>query len=249
MWRSSSARSQPSAARREAIGVAKRDGRDRAGAPRLRHRAGRRGDHGGEHVHPDRRRHRGIGRDAGARRRGRGNVHARPRRARGRDDGADEGDRPRAPLRPVRGRRGDPRHAEEHGLVVVEDAAQAHGAACATAGEPGRSAAAAAFSFYPTKNLGALGDGGAIVTGDPKVAAAARELRSFGERAGEAVRRGQQQPTGSAPGGGPVGEARQARIVERPAARARVDLPLGAPGDAWSCRRRLQGRTTSTTCS
>jgi dTDP-3-amino-3,4,6-trideoxy-alpha-D-glucose transaminase len=81
------------------------------------------------------------------------------------------------------------RHAEEHGLVVVEDAAQAHGAAWAGR-RTGTLGAAAAFSFYPTKNLGALGDGGAIVTGDPKVAAAARELRSFGEREGEAVRRG-----------------------------------------------------------
>ena len=51
--------------------------------------------------------------------------------------------------------------------------------------------AAAAFSFYPTKNLGALGDGGAIVTDDPESAATARELRSFGERSGgEAVRKG-----------------------------------------------------------
>ena len=81
-------------------------------------------------------------------------------------------------------------HAREHGLVVIEDAAQAHGAA-----RDGRRAGslgdAAAFSFYPTKNLGALGDGGAIVTDDPEVAARARELRSFGERGGgEAVRKG-----------------------------------------------------------
>ena len=81
-------------------------------------------------------------------------------------------------------------HARRHGLVVVEDAAQAHGAALGgrRAGSLGD---AAAFSFYPTKNLGALGDAGAIVTSDPAVAATARELRSFGERGtGEAVRRG-----------------------------------------------------------
>jgi dTDP-4-amino-4,6-dideoxygalactose transaminase len=81
-------------------------------------------------------------------------------------------------------------HAREHGLAVVEDAAQAHGA-----GFDGRLAgtlgAAAAFSFYPTKNLGALGDAGAVVTDDAAVAEAVRELRSFGERrGGPAVRRG-----------------------------------------------------------
>ena len=81
-------------------------------------------------------------------------------------------------------------HAREHGLVVVEDAAQAHGAALGGR-RAGTLGAAAAFSFYPTKNLGALGDGGAIVTDDPDVAGVARELRSFGERrGGEAVRRG-----------------------------------------------------------
>ena len=81
-------------------------------------------------------------------------------------------------------------HAREHGLVVLEDAAQAHGAALGGR-RAGSLADAAAFSFYPTKNLGALGDGGAIVTDDPEVAATARELRSFGERSGgEAVRRG-----------------------------------------------------------
>ena len=80
--------------------------------------------------------------------------------------------------------------AQQHGLTVVEDAAQAHGAAfhgrrAGTLGD------VAAFSFYPTKNLGALGDGGAIVTDDAQVAAVARELRSFGERGGGGVvRRG-----------------------------------------------------------
>lgn len=81
-------------------------------------------------------------------------------------------------------------HAREHGLALVEDAAQAHGAA-RDGRRAGTLAAAAAFSFYPTKNLGALGDGGAIVTDDPELAATVRELRSFGERdGGETVRRG-----------------------------------------------------------
>lgn len=71
--------------------------------------------------------------------------------------------------------------ARAHGLKVVEDAAQAHGAESAGR-RVGSLADAAAFSFYPTKNLGALGDGGAVVTSDPEVAERARMLRSYGER-------------------------------------------------------------------
>lgn len=71
--------------------------------------------------------------------------------------------------------------ARRHGLKVVEDAAQAHGASyCGT--RAGMLGDAAAFSFYPTKNLGALGDGGAVVTDDPEVDAQARLLRTYGER-------------------------------------------------------------------
>jgi len=80
--------------------------------------------------------------------------------------------------------------ADEHGLVLIEDCAQAHGAVQAgrRAGSLGR---AAAFSFYPTKNLGALGDAGAVVTSDPELARTARLLRNYGERARfEHVRRG-----------------------------------------------------------
>jgi dTDP-4-amino-4,6-dideoxygalactose transaminase len=69
--------------------------------------------------------------------------------------------------------------AERHGLAVLEDAAQAHGATCRgrRAGTLGRMAA---FSFYPTKNLGAYGDGGAVVTDDPELAAEVRRLRNYG---------------------------------------------------------------------
>ena len=69
--------------------------------------------------------------------------------------------------------------ASEGGAVVIEDCAQAHGARrddrhAGTFGDIG------CFSFYPTKNLGALGDGGAVVTNDPALAARARRLRQYG---------------------------------------------------------------------
>lgn len=71
--------------------------------------------------------------------------------------------------------------AGRHGLRVIEDCAQAHGARLAgrLAGTWGD---AAAFSFYPTKNLGALGDGGTVVTADPAIAQCVRELRQYGWR-------------------------------------------------------------------
>jgi len=69
--------------------------------------------------------------------------------------------------------------AWEHGLVVIEDAAQAHGARhfehCA-----GSLADMACFSFYPSKNLGACGDGGAITTSNPQFAHRLRALRNWG---------------------------------------------------------------------
>ena len=70
--------------------------------------------------------------------------------------------------------------AARHNLAIVEDCCQAHLATCA--GRPvGSFGAAAAFSFYPTKNLGALGDGGAITTNDASLAARARRLRNGGQ--------------------------------------------------------------------
>ena len=70
--------------------------------------------------------------------------------------------------------------ASRHNLAVVEDCCQAHLATCA--GRPvGSFGAAAAYSFYPTKNLGALGDGGAVTTADPAIAARVKRLRNGGQ--------------------------------------------------------------------
>ncbi len=70
--------------------------------------------------------------------------------------------------------------AQRHGLVVIEDAAQAHGAEyrgrrCGSMGD------VAAFSFYPGKNLGAYGEGGAVVTSNPELAKTVRVLRDWGQ--------------------------------------------------------------------
>ncbi|TBV08267.1 DegT/DnrJ/EryC1/StrS family aminotransferase [Phytopseudomonas dryadis] len=69
--------------------------------------------------------------------------------------------------------------AEQHNLLVLEDAAQAHGASIAgrKAGNWGH---AAAFSFYPGKNLGALGDAGAVTTNDAELGKAIRALGNYG---------------------------------------------------------------------
>jgi dTDP-4-amino-4,6-dideoxygalactose transaminase len=68
-----------------------------------------------------------------------------------------------------------------HGLWVIEDCAQAHGSSICGQ-KTGSWGHIAAFSFYPTKNLGALGDGGAVVTNDPDLADYARLLREYGWR-------------------------------------------------------------------
>ncbi len=71
--------------------------------------------------------------------------------------------------------------ADRHGIAVIEDAAQAHGAR-REGHRSGSFGLAAAFSFYPSKNLGALGDGGAICTNDGSVAERARMLRDLGQK-------------------------------------------------------------------
>ena len=70
--------------------------------------------------------------------------------------------------------------AKRRGLTVIEDAAQAHGAEYAGR-RCGSMGAMAAFSFYPGKNLGAYGEGGAVVTSDPALAKKIRVMRSWGE--------------------------------------------------------------------
>lgn len=108
--------------------------------------------------------------------------------------------------------------AERRGLVVVEDAAQAHGARLGgrRAGAWGQ---AAAFSFYPTKNLGAYGDGGAVTSNDAGVIERVKELR--------------QGAHPSAMKGRVAG--RNSRLDELQAAALRVKLRRL---DAWNRRRR-----------
>jgi len=108
--------------------------------------------------------------------------------------------------------------ARDHGLKVVEDAAHAHGAEYGGR-RAGSLADVAAFSFYPTKNLGALGDGGMVVTDDAEVDATLRRLRNHGEsEAGHAIDVG-----------------RNSRLDELQAAVLRVKLEHL---DAWNERRR-----------
>jgi dTDP-4-amino-4,6-dideoxygalactose transaminase len=69
--------------------------------------------------------------------------------------------------------------ADKHGLKIIEDCAQSHGAMY-RGRRTGTFGHMACFSFYPTKNLGALGDGGAVVTNDDSLAAKVRALREYG---------------------------------------------------------------------
>jgi dTDP-3-amino-3,4,6-trideoxy-alpha-D-glucose transaminase len=112
--------------------------------------------------------------------------------------------------------------AAKRGLAIVEDACQAHLATAA--GRPvGSFGAAAAFSFYPTKNLGALGDGGAIVTNDAALADKLKRLRNGGQ-----IDRYHHLEFGV-----------NSRLDEMQAAILRARLPL-LPG--WTTRRRELAR-------
>ncbi len=108
--------------------------------------------------------------------------------------------------------------ADKHGLVVIEDAAQAQGARYKgrRAGSLGH---AAATSFYPGKNLGALGDGGAVLTNDDAIAEKVKQLRNYGSKV-----KYQHDITGY-----------NSRLDEMQAAFLRVKL---AVLDEWNLRRR-----------
>ena len=71
--------------------------------------------------------------------------------------------------------------ARRHGIPVIEDAAQAHGAVGPDGRRAGTFGEIGCFSFYPGKNLGACGEGGAVVTNRPDLAAAMRQLRDWGQ--------------------------------------------------------------------
>ncbi|MEC3888285.1 DegT/DnrJ/EryC1/StrS family aminotransferase [Xanthomonas campestris] len=110
--------------------------------------------------------------------------------------------------------------AERNGIAIFEDCAQAHGARDASGRRAGSFGKAASFSFYPTKNLGALGDGGAVVTNSPKTAQTLRRLRQYGWTA---------KYRNELEGG------RNSRLDEVQAAFLMVLLPLL---DRWNDRRR-----------
>ncbi|HEU4707468.1 MAG TPA: DegT/DnrJ/EryC1/StrS family aminotransferase [Solirubrobacterales bacterium] len=113
--------------------------------------------------------------------------------------------------------------ARAHGLAVIEDAAQAHGARH-RGRRVGGLGNVAAFSFYPIKNLGAFGDGGAVTTDDPALAEKIRLLRNYGMKSRYDV-----EVAGV-----------NSRLAELQAAVLRVKL---GRLDAWNARRReLAGR-------
>ena len=118
-------------------------------------------------------------------------------------------------------------HCRARGVAVVEDCAQAHGARDAAGRRAGSFGDVAAFSFYPTKNLGALGDGGAVVSSDGAIAGRARQFRQYGW-SGKYVN--------ELPGG------RNSRLDEIQAAMLSVMLPHL---DAWNARRRAIGNRYS----
>ena len=113
--------------------------------------------------------------------------------------------------------------ARKHGLRVLEDAAQAHGARY-RGRRIGAHGDIAAWSFYPGKNLGCFGDGGAVTTDDPELADRIRVLRNYGSRV-----KYQNEVKGH-----------NSRLDELQAAVLRVKL---AHLDAWNARRSVLART------
>jgi dTDP-4-amino-4,6-dideoxygalactose transaminase len=96
--------------------------------------------------------------------------------------------------------------ARRHGLQAIEDCAQAHGAAY-RGKKAGAWGAAGCFSFYPTKNLGAFGDGGMVVTNDAVAGEKIRSLRQYGWGAIRERSPRLEFPSRRTPGGHPGGAA------------------------------------------
>jgi dTDP-4-amino-4,6-dideoxygalactose transaminase len=115
------------------------------------------------------------------------------------------------------------RIARARGVALVEDCAQAHGARAQDGRRAGAFGDIASFSFYPTKNLGAIGDGGAVVCRDAGLDARVRQLRQYGWTG---------KYTNALSGG------RNSRLDEIQAAMLSVMLPLL---DGWNARRREIG--------
>lgn len=113
--------------------------------------------------------------------------------------------------------------AARAGVPLIEDCAQAHGARL-DGKHAGTWGVAGCFSFYPTKNLGAIGDGGAVITASPEVDAKLRSLRQYGWSSKYIV---------ETPGG------RNSRLDDVQAAVLRAKLPLL---DSWNLRRRQIAR-------
>ena len=116
--------------------------------------------------------------------------------------------------------------AARHGLALVEDAAQAHGASC-RGRRVGALGIAAGFSFYPTKNLGVLGDAGAVVTDDAALAGRVRRMRNYGS-----IEKNRHELLGV-----------NSRLDELQAALLRVKLRVL---DAWNKRRQVAARRYGT---
>lgn len=119
------------------------------------------------------------------------------------------------------------RICRDHSAALVEDCAQAHGARLTGGACAGALGDVAAFSFYPTKNLGALGDGGAVLSRDPAIADNVRKLRQYGWT---------QKYTNGLAGG------RNSRLDE---IQARMLLGMLDLLDGWNARRRAIANTYS----